>query len=492
MITPNFIYQRKEKFYRQAAGKGYSAENRMYEVSQKEFLAELDTSGHKIHDPLYYENIFKEIPIDPKDPNSTKKLVEIEIERISVPIQEVILYKHLTHLTGKDINLISHHIEPNEELIRAFVALKQGWLKKNMSTALYDFFKSIKATGDGAFCAILNDNKFSFKTFSILNGDEMHPIFDFNGNLKIFGRSFTSYDYEKDEDRVYLEVWDDKNYTLLAQDSKEKIGGVSWDKDFNVFNDDNVEGWELIKSSKHGFSSIPISYHKEKKGACWSPVQHLIDKLELALSQLFENNKAYAFRIMVIKGGVKIQGDIRGQARALLFNDKDGSANFMEKADASSSFELQLKETLKYILMGSFVVLPPEKLSGDIAGVAIKIMYSPAIEQAINDKNTYNVVVDKIVSLFKEGYSFEDDNSPSTFKKLDVRGDIQIYIPQNDAEVSQNLSLGVGSGYISRETASEQSVYTTPDELFRLDKETEKDIQKERDILTKDITDAKQ
>ncbi len=104
-------------------------------------------------------------------------------------------------------------------------------------------------------------------------------------------------------------------------------------------NENEFDGWRIVQEpTPHGFSSIPIVYLKDEKGACWSPVQHLIDKLEMALSQLFENNKSYAFRIMVVKGGVNIVGDLKGHARAMAFKDKDGDAKFMEKADASSSF----------------------------------------------------------------------------------------------------------------------------------------------------------
>lgn len=203
----------------------------------------------------------------------------------------------------------------------------------------------------------------------------------------------------------------------------------------------------------------------------------------MALSQLFENNKSYAFRIMVVKGDVEIQGDLRGQARALLFDNNEGEAGFMEKADASSSFELQLHETLKYILMGSFTVLPPENTSGDLPSVSIKLMYSPALEQGLNDKNFYNKSIDKIVSLFKEGFAMEKGNSVSDFEQLDIRGDINIYIHQNDGETTNNLVMGVTSGFLSIETAQENNLYSAADESHRLKKQKEEEMTEERERL---------
>lgn len=496
-ITVDQIYNHRERFYRILPNRGLSQFRPIRkQIFQSEFLAELDPDGHKINDPTYYENIKKEVPILDKDKNPTGKtqIVEIPIERVAVPLQRVILEKHLTHLCGDKIKFVSHNINPTDNEIDTFVRFKQGWEKRNMETAKYEFCQSIKATGDAAYCAYLDNRKFSYRVFSVLKGDGLHPIRDSRGKLKIFGRSFTAYDYERQEEVPYLEIWDDQYCTLFSYNtevSTKKGNSIKWNADtFQLQNYKSLDpdGWIVVDQPKrHGFKQIPIVYLKNDDGACWSGVQDLIDKLEMALSQLFENNKAYAFRIMVVKGDVEIQGDLKGQARAMLFDNNEGDAEFMEKADASSSFELQLKETLKYILMGSFTVLPPETPSGDLPGVTIKIMYSPAIEQGLNDKNFYNQAMDDIVSLFKEGYAKEEGNSVSDFEMLDVRGDISIYIHQNDSEVTNNLVLGVNAGFTSRETAQEYSIYSAADELNRLQKQKEQDIKDERAMITSEV-----
>lgn len=495
-ITVDQIYNHKERFYRTLPNRGISSSRLIRrEVFQAEFLSELDTEGHKINDPTYYENIKKDVPILDENQNPTGKtrLIEIPIERVAVPLQKVILNKHLTHLCGDKIKFIHHNINPTDKEANTFIRFKQGWEKRNMETAKYEFCQSVKATGDAAFCAYIDSRTFGYRVFSVLNGDGLHPIRDNKGRLRIFGRSFTAYNYEKKEDVPYLEVWDDKHCTLFSYSTEAgNKKGISWDSEtfeMIITDSSDPDGWVMVgEPIKHAFKKIPIVYLKNEDGACWAGVQDLIDKLELALSQLFENNKSYAFRIMVVKGDVEIQGNLRdGQARALLFDNEEGSAEFMERADASNSFELQLKETLKYILMGSFTVLPPETPSGDLPGVTIKIMYSPAIEQGLNDKNFYNQAIDNIVSLFKEGYALEPSNSVSDFDKLDVRGDISIYIHQNDSETTNNLVLGVNSGFISRETAQENSIYTAADESNRLKKQKEQDILDERAGLVSSI-----
>ncbi|WP_459187313.1 phage portal protein [Parabacteroides sp. APC149_11_2_Y6] len=452
-MTIDDIYNTRPKFYKIMPSIGINRVNKI-EIYQSEFLAELHPSGHKINDPSYYENIFKKIKKRDSNGNEYDQVVEIAIERVSIAMQQIILTKHLTHLCGKNIKFVYSGNDYTDTRKKLVQELKQGWIKKNMETAKYDFCKSVKATGDGAFCAVINNNKFSYRVFSALNGDRLHPIFGFDGKLERFGRSFMAFDYEVGEEVLFLELWDNKYFSRYRYSLANRNA--------------DQEGWEVqMPPTPHGFEEIPIVYKKVEKGACWSDVQDLIDKLEMALSQLFENNKSYAFRIMVIKGGFEIQGDLRGEARAIMMDDTEGSAGFMEKADASSSFDLQLEQTLKFILMGSFTVLPPEVKGGDLPGVTIKILYSPSVEQGINDKNEYNSSIDEMVSLFKHGYGLETGKM-TEYNELDVRGDIEVYVHQNDAEIISNLNTSVIDGTLSVETAAERHPYSSSDEFSRL------------------------
>lgn len=481
MITVDNIYQTKPRFYRQLYAKGLSGMRNRYEVFQDEFLSELDPSGHKINDRSIYENIMKKVPkkdvygneMMDDNGNAIFELTEIPIERVSIPIQDVIRTKQVSNITAEQTRFAHLKLKPTEEESNVFVDFKNGWNTKNMETAKYEFIDSVKTTGDGAFCGIIYKGEFSYKVFSKLNKDTLHPIFDSLGDLKLFGRGYTVYDYEKQEDIPCLDVWDDKYLYTYRYNIDTNGNGTKliWDdKDGFItkrITDTTEDGWELQSQKEHGFKKIPIVYLKDEKGACWSYVQDLIDKLEMALSQLAENNKSYAFRIMIVKGGFSVEGDLKGQARAIMLDDEKADAKFLDKADASDTFELQLRTLLQHILLGSFVVVPPE-INGDISGVAVKILYSPSFEQGIRDINFFNKSIDDMIRIFKEGYGVEKANI-SGFKSLEVRGDMMPYIPQNENEKQQNLALGVQNGYLSKESASEQNTtYSSPSEMTRI------------------------
>lgn len=165
----------------------------------------------------------------------------------------------------------------------------------------------------------------------------------------------------------------------------------------------------------------------------------------------------------------------------MMFDDKEGDAKFMEKADASESFKLQLEETVKHIQLASFTVFNTDNITGDVSGVALKIRYSPAIEKAINDKHFLNGSIDEMVELFKEGYGVEMERTLD-YKKLDLRGEIQIYIHQSDTETFNNVVLGVNSKTLSRETGSSVLPYAVADEMARLENQKQKDMEYELEM----------
>ena len=386
-------------------------------------------------------------------------------------------------------------LPPTEEQRDAYVGLKQKWLLYLFDTGIYEFIKSVKATADGAIALYKNKNgEASYKVFSILNRDFLHPIFDYSGELRLFGRTFTNIDeYASNTSSTFLEVWDDKYYYLFSTDpnlQNENISVPQWDEknDFSISTNETSQFYP-IKKEEHGFKELPIVYCKNKTGACWSRIQNLIENFEKALSELFENNKSFAFRIMYIQGGFQIQGEMRDnikEPKAIMLDDVNGKVGTIEGADASNSFKEQLQETLDMIKMGGFIVMPPEKSSGDTSGTAIKILYAPAIEKAINDIHFYNPYIRKIVSLFKECISTEENISPSALNTIHVRPYFIPYIPQNDQETVNNLSVAKGAGYLSSLSCQEKDPNATPQEAMRIRQESEEQASVERNAIVND------
>lgn len=427
-------------------------------ISQDTFLREYFVTGHKIFSPSYYMDRIK------TDDNGKSYIYFVE--RVGVPFQRVIVTKRLTHLCGNNIEFKAP--KGNHEDLQDF---KQGWIDKNMEVAWFESAKSASITGDCAFCGYFDrDGKFKHRTFSYLKGDILYPHYDpTTGELAVFGRGYKLAN-EEGNTSEYLDVYDSVNVATYRRKSYGVL--TAFVRKTMRFEDE----WEVVYAPKpHGFPFIPIAYHRNEDGAAWSPVQELIDKLEIAISQLAENNKTYAFRILFLKGdNVDTKLDADGQPVAVV-GDKDSDAKFLERADVSTSFELQIKYYLQWIFMGSFTVLPPELKSGDLPGVAIKLLYSPAVEKAMEDSQEWNPFIDDMVRIFKIGWGRERGKS-AQMDNLNARGEIIPYVHQNDTEIVSNLNSSVLAGTLSAKTASERHPEAEADEYDRIEEEKKMEL----------------
>lgn len=430
----------------------YQEDNVQYQlVSQADFMREYEVGGHKILSRGYY-------PDKTKYDDEKKQFVTEILSRVAFPFQYVITVKQLCHLCGNNIDFKLSDARPSQqdhELLHDFV---QGWLDKNMETAWYYAARAEKITGDAAFCGYMANGIFRWRVFSYLEGDVLFPHYDpITGDLDAFGRKYKLYD-EKGRTVDYLDVWDNRyiyhfrrsnTLTDRIRNTIKRFAGLS--------------GWaEVEPPTLHGFDFIPIAYKRSPIGPCWSPSQDNIENYELAVSQLAENNKAFAFPILFIKStnDLDVEGTSDGRPTMIVASDESADAKTLNRADASSSFELQLRILLENIFRGSFAVNPPEIKGGDLPGVTVKLIYSPAIEKAMADSQEWNSFMDEMVNIFKQGYGIETGRV-SRMNALRVRGDIIPYVHQNVAETISNLVQSKVAGILSTRTATELNPYAS-------------------------------
>lgn len=428
-------------------------------IPQTDFIREYYPSGHKINSPVFFPNRIK---YDEK----RGQFFEEKVFRIAFPFQFIITTQHLVHLCGNDLVFELTPTVQSEELKAAFTDVKQGWLDKNMEIALFRFFRSALITGDSALVQYIHKGKCGWKVLSSLDGDVLFPHYDsITGQLSQFARKFQSFDETGKSVCEYVEVWDDTYYYLYRKSNGAIQNGINRLKNYL-----GMSGYELVQRTMHGFKQIPVAYKRFDQGACWSFVQHLIENFEISVSHLCQSNMAYAFPIMVLKGeSVDIQGDIYGAVKAITMG-QDDDAKYLEQPNSSAAFELQLKTILDMIFMGSFIVKPPEVRSGDLPGVAIKLIYSPSIEIATTEAKEFDDAIDSIVRTFKFAYGVERDKV-TEYSNLDIFTWIEPYIHQNSSELINNLVQSVSADILSKETAADKTTYGTNDEVYRLIKQ---------------------
>lgn len=441
----------------------YSSDKPIYVgIKQSEFLRQYDPDGHKINSTEYYPNIIK------YDEDS-KQYFEEEISRVAFSFQQIILTKQLSALCGNPTRFRLPIADQTKTHERQFTEWKEGWAVKDMDILVYNALESVGKTGDVAvYMYIDNNGKMKYKVFSFDKGDILFPHYNDTGELDLLARKYTSINmYGEDETRV------DVFTKECVRSFKDSEGKDSYEKfvDGKYILDGYVPVGDVVK---HGLDFVPVAYYRDEKGAWWSPSQKTIEEFEWAFSCLTHSNMAYAFPIMYIKGSeVVVEPDmIRNSVKAIVMPNKDSDAGFLPRPDGSTSFELQLKKLYDMIYQQSFTVNPPEVRSGDLPGVAIKLLYSPSIEKANEMAKKLNTFLDVIVDMFTYFYGIEEEKI-SEFESLKVYAYLEPYVHQNDSEVIKDLETSVNAGFLSKKSATEISPYSNNNEIDRIEQEVE-------------------
>ena len=425
--------------------------------TQADFLREYYPSSHRIMDEKEYPDIWKQNP-------ENGKWYQQKIQRTAFAFQQLIHAKHQLHITGNDIQFEladgddyddEKSVEENQKTLNLF---KKGWLMRDMEIR---FFEAVGAYLKVAECAIVGffdeNKKFGTRTLSYDRGDILYPHFDsLTGNPLCFARKYYDYDDEGNQKTEYVEAWDKQKFYRFKKAVKHGKVKEVVTKIAKIF---GIDDYTLVEEKYHGFQFVPVAYARNDKGPCWSMVQRNIEDFEEAFSYLCENNKAYAFPILSLTGDgddITITGDdITGSAKTIMITDPNGKAQFLNGTDASDAFATQLNKSYDLIYELSFTVKPPELKSGDLPGVAIKLLYSPALEVAMNDSQELQPFLDQLLRICKFGIG-TDENCVATMVGLPINAWINPYVHSNKTEVITNIATAVQNGFLSKQTASER------------------------------------
>lgn len=437
-------------------------------MRQSDFLRQYYPSGHIINDRTMFPDIIKEYdepvyasngePVLNEDGTAkmAHRVVTEFIPRYAFPFQQLILIKQLIHATGNDIQFETTAAENSEAEEENLLLLREGWLQRDMEVHWYGFLESVKKTGDGAivsyFDTIDGERQFDAKVLSYANGDILYPHFK-GDKLEIFARSFKDYDENGTEITDWLEVWDERylyRYKRALGDTQSIV-----DKLKGIF---GLDGYTLVEKTPHGFPFIPITYFRDEDGPCWIFSQDAIEGYELSFSQMAHNNEAYGFPIMHIatEDGADINRDLSGSIKDIE-TGKDDKVEMLHANNSSENFMKQLDTLYRLIYELSFVVAPPEIKSGDLPAAALKILYSPAYEKAMDDANKYQLPLNQLVRCFRYGYGVEQQKQLDfEDKNLHLKWWIKPYVHINWSTTITDLVQAVQAGFLSKKTASER------------------------------------
>ena len=436
---------------------GYKEGELTYSIlTQADGMREFDQDAHKILSPAYYPN-----PIT-KDPE-TGRLYERKLARVTVNLPEIFANQRTALLTGNELDLKLMSGGTSKAMQDRFARFSEGWAYRNMEVALYDLIYSNAVTGDGAVIFFTEDGKVGWRSASYMKGDVLYPHYDTYGRLALFGRKYKMID-EDGRYVTYLDVWDKAHYRRYCSAVNGK-GGMEWKVD---------------EDKPHGFNRVPVSYCRYGE-PFWSGAMNDIDNIELALSQLVENNKHYALRILYALGAdMQVKASFDGRPMQINSVDPNAKVGYLEPADASGSFTLQLNRLFKDAYQAAHCVEAPEIKSGaDMSSLTVQMLYADAYHQSLLDAKIFQNAIDDIVSLFQIGWGIET-GKPSDFDEsvFRVKGKIHPYIMRSENEEVNNLAILSNAGGLPKKAIANEAYklgYGTPrnyDDLLQEEHDT--------------------
>lgn len=429
------------------ANKGRSRIQYCY-PTQDDFLREFDPNAHQINSLIYYPNIFQ------MDKQSGTYKMKVR-SRVSVAWQRRIHTKRVVALTGYDPDITiskSKTDNQSQEMLKLF---KEGWSDKRMDSVIHLAIKSDLKVGDVAVLGYKDGGSFGTRIFAYDKGDTLYPHFDpMTGKLVMFGRLFSTTEANPRDSKItenvdYLDVWDDKQYIQYKTIP-------SWERE-----DGNKDTWKVsVEPKSHNFPFCPIAYHRYGE-PCWAASQSLIEQNELSLSQLAENNAQFALRILYTLGAeFEMEGSTDGTPTAISSSDPNAKIGFLDNADKSESYELELNTQAKEIMRCSFAVETPELKSGsDLSSLTVKMLNADSYLKALDDAKEYQEFLDCVTEIFAEGYGTEIGKQ-ADLTKLKATARLQPWTFMSESEVVNTLVQLVSIGVLSKRSATEYAYET--------------------------------
>jgi hypothetical protein len=425
---------------------------RFIPISQDELKAELDPYSHKV---LFDDNV----------PSITMKVrgryIEIEYKKMALPIQQMIVDKHVMHLCGNKMSFTLSDKNPTNKQQEDFITFKQYWEMRNQDGMKTKMVKTQKSTGDAGLLYYF-DYKGCIKS-RLISYDDGYVICSHNDDN---GDRLLESVYYKSDNVEYIDSYDDEylyRYTRKPEDmsSADKCG------------------WVLSAPVKHGFLEIPLV---TKRGpVAWNNAQTMIEALEVMYNVFLVIQKRHGWGILYVKGKISDEG--KKIAGAIILNDRsiDGNGSAEFKTPPTPQGMLDTMEDMRYRIQeaaGATFLLPKDvKMSGDVSGIAVELTQQLDNETAMQGVIEWQNVADKMTRLFKYGLSKElvnkgiNTTAITDFDNININAKFTVWKPRNDTEYNNMLISLRGAGLISAESGIELNTASKPDEKARVAKE---------------------
>jgi hypothetical protein len=445
--------------------------------SQEQYMNELHSGSHVIYDCIYRS-------MRPKYKwNAEKQVNELDgyddVTRMSVSWQEAIR-SNKAATCGGNAPWIGN--EGDEENAKYVATIKSYCNRINLQAALMSLFTSAFGTADGALYFYRDGDDIAWQCFSYEYGSNCTMSKDYENPDEEMGVRYFDLEgrdavelYRNKYIELYVKFKDVEEMLSVYPDAYSQEESLDPEKPEDMAtvkrHIETEDHYFLVIRKAHGLEESPFCYFREPDTP-YGPVQNNIEDWEKLLSDCGENIKYYAYQMLFIRGGAMNLPNANFGGKVLGSKSPDGDAKILEPADASNTLTIGFKETRNAICDGSkSVFIKPEDLKGqNDSGAYIANLYWPEIQWAKLFYARFHHCMVKILRVIKQLVGLIEGDSTG-FRTAKVSYMFTPFLPKNSLEETQILQYSVEAGFMSQETAAEESDYTNPNEKERLAKE---------------------
>lgn len=405
---------------------------------------------------------------------------DVSPQRMPASYQIAIVEKQTLHQCANPMSHIMLNTQPTDKQKMQFTKIKQIWDERNIDGLKTEAVKGQKSESVVGML-FYHDYKGRIKARILTRSKGWVLISHKDDNGDHILETVYYAQTDKDGNTVrYIDNYDDTYVYRITDDG----GTVTDDKGAVTSN-----GWRYHKPFPHGFSEIPLAV---KRGlVAWDAVQNVIEFYERTYNTFMVIQNKYGHGALYVKG--KLAEKAKKMAGAYVLNDTsmnpEADAKYLTPPTPQNMIETlkQLEDTIQ-MFSGTTFILPKDiKISGDTSGLAIQLTKELDMKTAERDINDWQNFANKMMRLFKEGLARElvasgeegFETAITDFKQLNIRTRFVVWRPQSNEAYNQMLTTLSGAGAISKQTLIEKNTESCPDEIARVQKEKEAEMQEE-------------
>lgn len=353
-----------------------------YDLDVEGLLADWDQSKHRIvWDKEKYPD--RDIVIEPARQvfdEYTQSMREIpakiekeEVNRLPMALEQDIVNIHTAFTVGTEPSMEFTANDDKEQLLFETLGdvmlqnktkysnkgVVRSWLSECM-VAEYWYIDESERFWNGVYAKHgivgVKPNKVLKSTiWSPFRGDKLYPIFDAKGKMEAFGREYKRKDGSDDI----------KCLTLLD--------------DRNIYQFEDIDGWEMVDKAPHGFNKIPVLY-AERDEPLARKIKPLRERLEAIMSNYADCIDYHFFPYLLLDGKV---ANSKGKKKSRVIQlTAGGDAKYLTWDQVPTTIKLEMDNILTQI----YSLTNTPRISFDnlqsfgksLSGTAFKFMFMGA------------------------------------------------------------------------------------------------------------------